>query len=195
MWYLIKRMYCKLDHPVITKLPGHSYFRMRLHTVSFLIFIGLTTGCGSIPSIGPRPEYPPLEKGSFALWGKFVEVDSLRPTLRWQRFPGAEDHEADKERNLKRVEDVSYELRVWKTVSGYSGLLVYARDGLTTPYHKLEKALEPSSKYLWTVRARFVLDGLPQATEWGLAGYLLRDIVVPNPSCFRFITPASTQDG
>jgi hypothetical protein len=152
-------------------------------------------GCGSISSIGLRPEYPPFEKGSFKLWGEFVEVDSLQPTLRWQAFPRAEDQDTDKEGNLERVEDVSYELRIWKTVRGYSGRLVYARDGLTTPYHELEEALEPSSKYLWTVRARFVLDGLPQVTEWGLAGYLLRGTVVPNPSCFRFLTPVSTGDG
>ncbi len=115
--------------------------------------------------------------------------------MRWQRFPGAEDHDADKEGNLGRMEDLSYELRVWKTVSGYSGVLVYARHGLTTPYHELEQALEPSSEYLWSVRARFVLDGLTQVSEWDLAGYLLRGMGVPNPSCFRFITPAPTQDG
>jgi hypothetical protein len=131
-------------------------------------------------------------KGSFKLWSEFVEVDSLQPTLRWQPFSRAEDRSSDKEGNRDRVENVSYELRVWKTVSGYSGRLVYARDGLIIPYHELDQALDPSSRYLWTVRARFMLDGLPQVTEWGLAGYLLRGNVIPNPSCFRFITPTST---
>lgn len=195
MRYPQRRTYSKLDHRIITKLPDFLFIRIGLYAFLFLVFMGLLPCCGSISSIGLRPEYPLLEKGSFELWGEFVEVGSLQPTLRWQQFPRAEDQDADKERNLERVEDVSYELRVWKTVRGYSGRLVYARDGLTTPYHKLEKALEPSSKHLWTVRARFVLEGSPQVTEWGLAGYLLRDTVVPNPSCFRFITPASTQDG
>jgi hypothetical protein len=192
MWYLKRGMSAKLDDQLsASRLLGFLGFMTRLHTILFLIVVGLLSGCGGIPSIGLQPENPLVEKGSFKLWGEFVEVDSLQPTLRWQPFPRAEDRNSDKEGNLDRVENVSYQLRVWKTVRGYSGRLVYARDGLTTPYHELDRALEPSSRYLWTVRARFVLDGLPQVTEWGLAGYLLRGDVIPNPSCFRFITPKS----
>ncbi|MEN8132980.1 MAG: hypothetical protein ABFS45_22940, partial [Pseudomonadota bacterium] len=152
-------------------------------------------GCSSISSICLQPEYPPFEKGNFELWGEFVEVNSLQPTLRWQRFPRAEDHDADTEGNLDLIDDVSYELRVWKTVHGNSGRLVYARAGLRTTSHALEQPLVPSTKYIWTVRARFLLNGRYQVNEWGLAGYLLRGDVVPNRSCFRFITPASPQDG
>ncbi|MCP4409174.1 MAG: hypothetical protein GY807_15735 [Gammaproteobacteria bacterium] len=156
-----------------------------------LMVLGLTPGCSSISSIGLQPEYPPFEKGSFELWGEFVEVNSLQPTLRWQHFPRTEDRQTDEQENLDRVDDVSYELRVWKTVHSNSGRLVYARDGVRTSYHELEQSLKPSTNYIWTVRARFALDGLPQVTEWGLAGYLLRDNVVPNRSCFRFKTPAT----
>jgi hypothetical protein len=90
---------------------------------------------------------------------------------------------------LSRIEDVRYELRIWKTMTASSGELVYDRERLTLPYHKLEEALEPSTKYLWSVRSHFMRDGHPRTIEWGLAGYLLRGEVVPNPSCFRFKTP------
>ena len=90
---------------------------------------------------------------------------------------------------LPAVEQVTYELRVWKTQPGHPEALVYARQGLPEPSHALENPLDPSSQYLWTVRAHFLLDGRPRTTEWGLAGYALRDEVVPNRSCFRFATP------
>lgn len=153
------------------------------------ILLALITGCGT-PTVGLQPEYPQFKKGIFAIWGKFIEVDSLQPTLRWEPFPRQEDRDADQEGVLSRVEDVTYELRIWKTQTASSGELVYARGRLKLPYHKLEKSLEPSSKYLWSVRSHFMVDGRHRTMEWGLAGFLLRDEVVPNPSCFRFETPA-----
>lgn len=129
----------------------------------------------------------------FALWGKFVEVDSLQPTLKWEPFQRQEDGDADQEKFLSRIEDVTYELRIRKTITANSGELVYARERLKLPYHKLEEPLEPSTQYLWSVRSHFVLDGHPRTIEWGLAGFLLRGEVVPNPSCFRFSTPAGSR--
>ena len=194
MHYTQQSICSRHGYRVITKLSDSLSVKIFPCTLLFLVFAGFISGCGGISSIGLRPEYPPLEKGSFKLWGEFVEVDSLQPTLRWQKFPRKEDHEAEEGR-LKQARDVSYELRIWQTVHGYSGSLVYARDGLATPYHQLDQALEPSSNYLWTVRARFKLEGLSQFTEWGMAGYMLRGTVVPNPSCFRFTTPAAKMDG
>jgi hypothetical protein len=153
------------------------------------MLIALITGCGT-PRVGLQPQYPPFEKGMFAIWGKFVEVDSLQPTLQWEPFPRQDDRDADQEGFLSRIEEVTYELRIWKTVTANSGELVYARVRLALPYHKLEEPLEPSTKYLWSVRSHFMRDGHPRTIEWGLAGYLLRGEVVPNPSCFRFATPS-----
>ena len=155
--------------------------------------LALTTGCGGIPKAGLHPENPPAEKRAFALWTEYVEVDTLQPELRWQTFPRPQDIEADTTGELKLIDELSYELRVWKTISGSSGELVYARRGLTQAHHTLEDPLEPATKYLWSVRAQFVLDDSPRVTEWGMAGYLLRGEVVPNPSCYRFKT-ASLQE-
>lgn len=194
MRHLQQRIRSRLDYRTINRSSEPLWVIVHPNTLLLLLVLGFTSGCSGISSIGLQPEYPPFKKGSFELWGEFVEVNSLQPTLRWQRFPRAKDQEADTEGNLDRVENVSYELRVWKTVYGNSGRLVYARAGLKTTSHAVEQPLEPLTKYIWTVRAQFLLDGRYQVNEWGLAGYLLRDDVVPNRSCFRFITPASAQD-
>jgi hypothetical protein len=133
--------------------------------------------------VGLRPEYPPVEKRTFALFADFVEVDSLQPTFRWEGFPRSEDFFAGS------VRDITYELRIWTMIPGEEGKLRYARSGLKVPYHTLDEPLEPSSKYLWSIRARFTIDGSQRVTEWGLAGNVLRNEAVPNKSCFRFVTP------
>jgi hypothetical protein len=153
-----------------------------------VLCLGPIAGCGGIPKAGLHPENPPAEMGTFALWTDYVEVESLQPELRWQTFPRPEDIEADKAGELNLIQELSYELRVWKTITGSSGELVYKRRGLTQAHHTLEEPLEPSTKYLWSVRAQFMLDGYTRVTEWGLAGFLLQGEVVPNPSCYRFKT-------
>jgi hypothetical protein len=60
---------------------------------------------------------------------------------------------------IRPVNEITYELRVWK--NGVGGRVpVYERRGLTETKHRIENPLEPSTIYAWTVRARFVLDGL-----------------------------------
>jgi len=109
-------------------------------------------------------------------------VDSLQPTFQWQPFPRPADEFAD------RIQDVTYELRIWTTTQGLSGKLRYSRDGLKLPSHKLEEPLEPSIQYLWSVRARFMIDGDLRVTEWGMAGLPLRDESVPNLTLRYYIT-------
>lgn len=160
-------------------------FRWCGQSIRLILLFSIISGCGGVPVVGLRPEYPPLEKSAFAVHTDFVEVDSPQPTFKWQSFPRPEDDLAD------RVYDVTYELRIWATIPGPSGKLRYARDGLEQPTHKLEKPLEPSSQYFWSVRTRFMIDGESRVIEWGMAGIPLRKEAVPNASCFRFKTPAN----
>jgi len=166
---------------------------LRIPGIRRLVFPGIAifavTAACSIPVVGLQPEYPPVEKRTFSRVTEFVEVRSLAPTLQWEPFPRSTDREADKGGSLDRMGELTYELRIWKTTTGESGKLVYAREGLTGTHHTLEKPLEPGTRYLWSVRAGFTMDGRSQVIEWGLAGYLLRDQTVPNESCFRFKTP------
>jgi len=150
--------------------------------ISILLALAILSGCGGVTAVGLHPVYPPLEKKAFATHCEFVEVDSLQPTLKWQPFPRPSDDFADK------VQDVTYELRIWTTTQGPSGKLRYSRDGLKLPSHKLEESLEPSIQYLWSVRARFMINGDLRVTEWGMAGLPLRNESIPNLSCFRFKT-------
>lgn len=162
------------------RVPGSFY----LNGLFRFLVVVVITGCSGVPVVGIHPKYPTIEKKTFAVYTDFVEVDSLQPTFRWESFPRPEDHFAD------RIQSVTYELRIWRTIPGQSGKLRYTRAGLKLPYHKIEKPLEPSSNYFWSVRARFMIDDHFRLTEWGLAGVPLRNEAVPNASCFRFKTPA-----
>ncbi len=163
---------------------------------------------------GIRPEYPQLQ---FNLLGGivYVEVDSLQPEMRWEVYPRPQDDQADGKAFSSRVSDVSYELKIWRVVLAdeymvqdvfmpksqrrIPGDLVYSRQALPQPSHRLEEPLEPSTGYLWTVRARYHLDGHPRLTEWGISqepGYPLEWSYSPrkyppdrNPNYYRFKTP------
>lgn len=161
-------------------VPGSFY----KHGLFWFFMVFFITCCSGVPVVGLHPKYPTIEKKTFAVYTDFVEVDSLQPTFRWESFPRPEDHLAD------RIQSVTYEFRIWRTIPGQSGKLRYLRTGLKSPYHKLEKPLEPSSNYLWSIRARFMIDGYFRVIEWGLAGMPLRNEAVPNSTCFRFKTPA-----
>lgn len=160
---------------------------VKLPLVTVLAAAFVAAGCAFEPSIsGFRPIYPPLSASVFnspsniydALnWPK---VDSLEPTLRWQPFPG--EHQlplplGDGKVNPfvaadpASVHDVRYDLRIWTVLDKAPGELAYEIEGLTEPFHKLERPLKPSTKYYWSVRARFSLDGQPRVSEWSLTQF------------------------
>ena len=129
----------------------------------------VVAGCAKhIPVTGLRPEYPNVGPA-------YVKVDSLKPTFRWEPFPRPQDYEADKERVLKRIREgvlkrirnVAYDLKIWRAEDEFPIELIYARQGLPDPSHSIEEPLEPSTKYFWTIRARFELDGHSRVIAWG----------------------------
>lgn len=149
---------------------------------------GVVTGCGKPAMIGLRPDYPPVERKWYALLAEFVEVDSLTPTFRWQPLDRAIMDPSAPGKSAA-IESVTYEIRIWRTVTGKAGKLVYAKSQLTATRHLLEQPLDPGTRYYWSVRAHVAVNGRPRVTEWALAGYLLRSEAVPNESCLRFKTP------
>jgi hypothetical protein len=108
----------------------------------------------------------------------FQLVSSLQPTLKWEPYALFTPSTEEQEPQPIPISNVTYALRVFRKAEGYSitwaygkntgnpGLLIYHRDGLVQPFHKLEKALEPDVEYFWTVRARFVLEDQTRVTEW-----------------------------
>ena len=130
------------------------------------------------------------------------DVPSLRPQLQWEPYPRPSDMKADKNGNLTRIQDVTYELRIWKAESPAAGLcapfppafaaeavgrgpcvfpgeLAYTRNGLANPFHEVESPLAPATVYLWAVRARFALDGQPRVTQWSVLTATDRNRLLP----------------
>lgn len=89
---------------------------------------------------------------------RFVTIKEKNPLLKWEAFPWKYD-----QLSLNRISDVTYDLEIHK----YMGPLVYVRKGIKENHHHVEDALEDGTKYFWTVRARFRVDGKPRVTEWG----------------------------
>src|SRR5262245_38177476 len=157
---------------------------------SFSLLLGLvvvvtTAGCAKPhPAEGLRPLPLVMEKDPMTR-----EVESLQPSFQWEPFPRKTDLKADKTGTLGLAQNVTYDLRIWGAEGSIPGVcrpwlprygsegtgggpcvfpaeLVYARVGLPHPFHTVESFLSPSTIYLWTVRARFQLDGQPRVTEW-----------------------------
>ena len=83
------------------------------------------------------------------------QPSTSRPELRWEPIA------ADAFGPSFAVSDVCYDLRVYE-----GRALVYSKDGLPEPRHRIEMTLTPGTDYTWTVRARFRIDGARRLTEW-----------------------------
>lgn len=118
--------------------------------------------------------------------GRLTEssVESVTPMLEWEpagEFGSAADADAASVRTGK----IAYDLRIWNSADGAPVDLVYERQGLPEPQHRVETALEPGSIYLWSVRTRYVVKGRTSVTRWSAAnapmfrlGGSLRDAIV-----------------
>lgn len=120
----------------------------------------------------------------------YATVESLRPTLRWKAFPRGVDRESLAHDTLQKISNVSYELKIWRAEDCERGRLVYERSGLAVPEHTLEQPLEPGSRYFWSARARFLVEGRPNTTPWS---FFDATTCFPNDVAdwqyLRFITP------
>lgn len=154
-------------------LPRSSAIRWAVRVS--LISLVLLAGCAPPPeyyapsAFGLRPLQPPPADR----YGPST-VNSLQPVLRWEEFPRRQERVADSEGVVNRIRRVTYELRIWKkrgTVfrpgGDFAGDSVYTRKDLMTTTHQIKVTLEPGARYLWTVRARYLLDGKPRVTDWG----------------------------
>lgn len=145
-------------------------------------------------SFGLVPIYPQT-RGALTgdkLFGshfEWMEVSSTRPTLRWQAFPREQDIELKPE-DMARVTNVRYDLVVAEESNMMPGRVVYRRYGLTSASHALGVTLKGGTRYFWTVRARFELDGRERLTEWSSTHYMARQgITAPSAFSYRFRTP------
>jgi hypothetical protein len=167
--------------------------------LSLVLFV---SGCAVTGSIsGLRPEYPEPRR-SFLDDTKvkivFVEVNSLQPTLQWESFPRQQDSDTYSKDILSRINNVTYDLKIWRADNDYPIEVIYTRQGLPKPLHKIKNPLLKCTNYFWTVRARFEFNGYDRVTEWGIIiptthievpDMARRMSRIPNPFYYRFQTP------
>ncbi len=161
-----------------------------------LVLLPLAACAAPLDVVGLRPLAPEP-------YGNAPKLDSLQPELRWESFPRPADREADRGGWVNRVRRVTYDLRIWRGSRdpyGYQEIypaeLVYSRTALATPGHLVEMPLAPDTQYVWSVRARFELDGQTRVTPWGVLlvpGQSVvddpRSVSVPPRGYYRFVTP------
>jgi len=123
-----------------------------------------------------------------AMFGpKDDRADDLSPQLSWQSFPRESDL-SSVPGDIKQVKNVRYELMLATGETGESPEVIYRRDGLKGTTHKIEMALEPNTRYFWSVRAHFTFNGRQRVTEWATYCPFGQQLVVSG-SLYRFYTP------
>lgn len=150
--------------------------------------------CGLKP-ITPRNEYGFWEHFWMVSDIPYQEIDSLQPTFQWEPYVYSRSVSEgdDFKKPIKRPENITYDLRIWRVENKSPVELDYSRTGLPDPIHKIEEALLPSSKYFWSVRVRADIDGKKRVSRWSSLkecpdstqyrrGY-------QEPNYFHFVTP------
>lgn len=151
--------------------------------LSGLAALLLVTGCLPVPISGFQPIYPEATQNIFFGPGfpvdiqlDWAKVDSLQPTFRWEPVPGRAAPEgifSTKKPFIaaapERIRNVRYDLRIWRVVGIEPEDVVYERKGIEGTSHKIAEPFQPDTKYYWSVRARFDLDGKPRVSEWSMA--------------------------
>lgn len=177
---------------------GYEAFGAQIHDNVFLLYPFPDRGVQSAGflagAFGLAPVYPPTRgqlSGNRIIGDRFewTTVESLRPTMRWQTFPRANDIAAVPG-DMGRVKNVRYDLIIVRERNLAPAEVVYKREGLPEALHTLETSLSPATHYFWTVRARFELDGRERVTEWGSTHYMVREqYAAPSHASYRFKTP------
>lgn len=169
--------------PGVDNAPFGGVYTYGLHPVS--------------PEIGRRPKLalkdlfnPPSASNTTWFGLGFSPVETLQPEFRWETFPRPGDIAAAGSR--ERFARVRYELRIYsvqplpRTQSSleyapyHTTRMIYERKEIDAEAHRLATPLSPCTRYVWTVRARFVLDGRERWTEW--SGSYFPDVLSPSES-------------
>jgi hypothetical protein len=92
---------------------------------------------------------------------------SRQPTFQWEALP--RDFDRPLGDGPGQAHDVRYDLRIFDSSEPTLAerlSLTYERTGLEQPSHRVAEPLASCGQFRWTVRARFMLDGVMRATEW-----------------------------
>jgi hypothetical protein len=164
----------------------YKYLAEQIIDETFILFDVPVSYLSSYESCSVKPVYPEVKFGFLQKDMAYIKIGSIFPTIRWEAFPGEREKEI-----IDRINSVTYDLKIWKVEGDHPGRLAYEKRGIPDPYHTIESRLNSSSKYFWTVRANFILDGHKRATKWASSRRPLnpcRRNDIPNANYFRFTT-------
>jgi hypothetical protein len=177
---------------------GYAVLGSQLYEHAFLLYpfpdrepqaAGAATVFGLAPLIPGMPPQPLTESHRHYEEVEWTTVAGLQPTLSWQAFPRDQDIAASAA-EMARVKSVRYDLLVAREHRSLPAEIVYRREGLPGPVHTVETPLAPGTRYFWTVRARFELDGHTRVTEWSTIHTTQRGRVTsPSGLSYLFRTP------
>jgi len=149
---------------------------------------GILEAAFGLAPIAPSTRGMAIEDPLFSSF-YWTKVDQIQPTLSWQQFPRTSDIRKAPE-EMGRVRNVRYDLVIAREHNFAPAEVVYRREGLPGNVHTIKTALSPATRYYWTVRARFDLDGRKRVTEWGSISYMVREqMTAPSQWSYRFRTP------
>lgn len=149
----------------------------------------------SIPAYVLEPVQPTAANSTDVSAQQFSPItptqDPQAPLFRWQPAPRSFTETGVP---LDRLANLRYELRIFAATPDpkHDGLyraepLLSTYAGIPSPSFTLPAPLEPCKKYYWTVRATFLLDGQPRATEWA---HMDTQIDPTTPRRSEGVTPA-----
>jgi hypothetical protein len=127
-----------------------------------------------------QPLNPPAHEYDFNGRPYPSGAGSVEPTFAWEAFPGPQAERADFQGALERLAKLRYDVRIYVVDRRQGRLrLVLERRGIEGTSYRPEQPLAPDSEYVWSVRARFELDGNQRTTRWsgdwmgrGVRGFL-----------------------
>lgn len=170
----MRRAYASLAESIVeqvfllTDLPLESNYRDPDQKTQNILPMPGDMACGLAWRLPPR-KFSPTVFGDLERknWNRFPVIATRTPTLEWESFPRVIDKPARYAQLLSTVSNIRYDLRIWKVIRDAPPQLVYERRALPVPTHTLDQPLESGTRYFWSVRARFDVNGKTRATRWG----------------------------
>ncbi len=159
------------------------------HPARYCLAALLLVSACAVENVGLRPEYPEVSEDH-------VEVNSFQPTFTWAPFEPPPDRQSEASKSGIGSSEVTYEVKIWRADEDHYPLnLVYQREGVVEASHRVGMPLEPNTKYVWSVRARFPVEGKTRVNEWGrinegICVFQRSYSYIPSLCYYRFKTPS-----
>ena len=114
-----------------------------------------------------EPKAPPAHEFWQAGTASAALVTSLEPSFRWQEFPGEKVLNADFQGMLPALSRLRYDLRIYRLDDERrSARIILEQNNIETTEFQMAQPLAPDTEYVWSVRARFVLDTGERTSRW-----------------------------